>query len=205
MYDESDAAQDYAYEELAEEAVREFKSDIYVFALKRASPHVDRVREVLDEARKVEAVSPSAACLFAACAAELIYRKLLLEPLVSGVISNPTATALIAGAIVGEKMHRDLVAKLVKAAGIDLKTHKRAGSAEHMLHETQLIAAKRNKIIHEGELATLKDAERALGFADELLDGVFCAILAKANLRLRSPAEPRSPFHENLTIVPKAP
>lgn len=202
MYDENDAAADQAYEQLSDEIIDQFKSDLFHAALTNASRSVDLVRTVLQEAEKVRPASPSAAYVFAASATEIAFKKLLLEPLVSGVIHNEVATPFIASAILKQKSYRALVVRLVSVATkIKLEEYKRKGAAKDILSEANDVAERRNGIIHRAELASEQEADYALLVANELLNGVFAAVLRVFRLRMLKEGEQSARWQGDSTIV----
>ncbi|MCF8534166.1 MAG: hypothetical protein K9G48_14250 [Reyranella sp.] len=191
-YDVDDAL-DRLTERISDEAVAQFKGERAESALRNVSPAVLRVREVIAEANRVRAVSPSATVLFAATAVEICLKKLILEPFIAGLIHNEDAAPLITTALVGSHAlyrARQLAVELLKvAAGLDLEAHVRQGETLPFLSEAKALAGQRDAIAHRGEMATDKNAEHALLLADEMLNGVFAKLLWAFDLRMVRPDE----------------
>lgn len=176
------------HDEISEEAVRTFTRELAYKALKGLSPQVLKVKAVLDEAEAVRSVSPSATVLFAASAVEITLKKLILEPLIVGLIHNEGAAEFFTRALVGQhslKLARERVVELLeKVVGYDLKQYVRTGASISLLNETIALAKQRDGIVHRGDKATEADAAQALTLAAETLDGVFDTVLGYFDLRL---------------------
>jgi len=186
-YDADDAL-DRLRESISLEAVNYFKGELAGSALKQASSSIIRVREVIAEAERVRPVSSSATVLFTATAVEITLKKLILEPLIAGLIHNSSAAPLITTALVGNHaLHRarELAVGLLKeAADIDLKVHIRKGATGPFLNEMKALAAKRDGIIHRGEMKDDAEAANALLLADEMMNGVFARLAWTFDLRV---------------------
>lgn len=181
------------YDEVSEEAITQYKRELSFDALKKMSPDVARVHEVIAEAERVRSVSPAGTVLFSASAVEITLKKLILEPLVVGLIHNEEAAPLITRAIIGNHALRhakELAAKLLLvAAEFDLEAYKRNGATLAFMSEAQTLASQRDGIIHRGDRATDKNAEHALVLANEMLTGVFGEVLWSFDLRLVNPGD----------------
>lgn len=203
-YDADDAL-DRLTERISDEAVAQFKGERAESALRNVSPAVLRVREVIAEANRVRAVSPSATVLFAATAVEISLKKLILEPFIAGLIHNEDAAPLITAALVGNhalQRARQLAVELLKvAAGFNLEAHIRQGETLPFLSEAKALASQRDAIAHRGEMATDKNAEHALVLADEMLNGVFAKLLWAFDLRMVHPGEYSAAVVPSATII----
>ena len=188
MMDEDDARADDALSSMLDAEREHFKSELHHDALRGTSPAVLRIRRFIAESRKVMPVSPSGAYLLAASASEMCQRKLLFEPVLTGLIHSDFAVKVVVSAITrtsADRIHTMLASLLVPLVGIDLAQYQRAGATKPILAEAQDVAAKRNAIMHHGEVETTEAATIAIEIAEYLLDVVFEALLGKYMLRLR--------------------
>lgn len=206
---DADLALESLTERISEEAVDFFKAELSKGALLKLSPSVIRVREVIAEAERVRSVSPSATVLFSAVAVEITVKKLILEPLIAGLIHNQDAAPLITAALVGNHAlyrARDLMVKLTKvAANYDLATHTRPGGSKPLLDETKELASQRDFILHRGEMASEASAIRSLVLADAMLNGVFAKLLRAFDLQMSQPTAASSTAASPTLVITDAP
>lgn len=186
-HDYDSAQMDYDAK-VAEEAINEFKLELLQNYLIRTAGLVGRPRFMLDEASRLVLLSPTAAFLLAAICSEVCVKKLLLEPMVHGVINQEYAAKLVSELVLGGHgfdRFRELFHQILKTeSGIDLGVFRRLSCEKPILDEFRDIMKKRNGIAHRADTATEVEASHAIAVARELLDGVFPRLLDRFHLCL---------------------
>ncbi|OAI04948.1 hypothetical protein A1353_12245 [Methylomonas methanica] len=173
-YDESDAARDQMYEEIARElypdhkaqAITEFTSErlqsFYV-----ANPLVMRSAvDAIQEGRRLQANDHhSAALVFFVTAIELLLKATLLKPVVHGLVHSEGLAEIIVQQALGQagfdrysKLLTKLFAELVS---LDINTVARSNSPDTLLSECTTLQALRNRVIHQGATANASEADLA--------------------------------------------
>lgn len=175
-----DYQNEQALDELFREHTQEFKKELAHEALIQANEPVMRVRGVLDEALRVLPISPTAAFLLAAIGCEIVIRDLLFIPILSGLIHEKLAVAIVVKSF--RRMNRDeldspLTTLLKQLTFINLEETKRRPENKPILVEARTIAKTRNAISHNGDFANEADAKKAIAVASYLLNDTFQKLL----------------------------
>jgi hypothetical protein len=200
MSDDEDYAE-YRKEEALDEMLHyereQFKESLAQQALLRTHADVERVRRILDEARTVQPVSPTAAYLFAATVCEITIRKLLFAPVVAGLVHSDYAVNVVLKAT--ERFPRKQMDKglteLLKFAFLDLDTFSRQAGGPTVLKEAARVAEKRDQIMHHGDQADDEQSRFAMQVAHFLFAEVFPRLLSRYGLLIRDPSQPLPLLH----------
>jgi hypothetical protein len=189
-YDESDAAEDrqweYFYQQIAPQAIEEFVSD------RMTSYYLDH-RDVavagaglLSEAIQLQDTHPRAALVLAHAAAEVFLKNAILKPAFQGLVHDPNLADAVADVAVRQSGLERFAGFLAQYIGsftaIDLKTYCRSGSTTTLLLELSATQAKRNAVIHGGDLVDANEARFAIVVAEAVAEDVFGAVLVNRNL-----------------------
>jgi len=193
-YDESDYRYDEYMAELYEEhkgyAIEEFKAERLQSYYSANPALAEPAFRSLLEGRRLFATSATASTILAAVAAEYFVKRVLLHPIVHGLVNDDPTAALIAGLVVsqnGIERFRDLLfAVLDDVAGIALLKHRRDGATRPLWEELTELQKCRNGLVHRAEAATRDDAAFALAVAGELLEKVFPMVVISVGLHLHS-------------------
>lgn len=174
------------YNEHYEEAIKEFTTDrLQSYYLK----HPDMAKTaigMMEEASALSQKHPNAALLFATSAVEITIKRLLVKPIVNGLVHNE-AVADVIMAITPVQTGSDgfknlLFGVLKKVADVDLSTYKRAGSNRTLWDEWKQLQKERNDLIHDG-VQPSGDTLRVFELvAVEFLRVVFPKVLATLGL-----------------------
>jgi hypothetical protein len=184
--------QEEALDELFAEHTNEFKKELAFDALLKTETDVLVVRGVLEETAKVLPVSPTAAHLLAASACEMVIRKLLFVPVLTGLIHTDIAVTVVVQAtsrLQRDQLDKALTTLLSSLTFTNLAKTRRTRKGSLILTEAADIAKKRDAIVHHGERADAKTAEEAMKVADYLLNNVFAGLLHEHRLRMLAPGE----------------
>lgn len=192
-YNEFDAAQDAAYEALyeehKEEAISEFTAErLQSFYIENPSLAEPAVR-ALDEASKLFSSGHfTAAFIFAAIAAEVGLKFVLLKPVVYGLVHSDSAATLITElAVRHTQMDRfkTLLFQILDEHGnIDLHIFKRDGSTVTLWQEIRTVQDRRNSIVHSGGVVSQDQASQAIAIASSILKKIFPAVIKALDLHL---------------------
>lgn len=169
----------------------DFKEELAQNALLRTYSDVIQVRRILDEAKTVRHVSPTAAYLLAASACEITIRKLLFTPILSGLVHSEYGVNVVVSAasrLPRNQMDKAL-ASLLRFAFVDLDKITRQTGGPSILREAATVADKRDQIIHHGAQADKVSSRFALQVAHFLLNQVFTRLLTRYGLKLLEPDE----------------
>ena len=196
-YDENDAALDEFYDRISEElypehreqAIDEFVSEkMQSFYLN--NPYLLTVpQECYNHAVTLIEVSPRSALIMFATSIELFLKSALLKPVLYGMIHNENLAGAIVDATTNQsgfgRYNKLLTSLCYNAANIDLKKVVSSNN-KPILGEAEEIQNIRNRVIHQGYIATTKEAEsaRLLGF--EIIHKVVLPVLASLNLKIKN-------------------
>jgi hypothetical protein len=136
---------------------------------------------------------PQAALVFAVTAAELVWKKVLLEPIVFGLVHTEGLATFVTELTTKhtgmDRFKKLLTAILAEFGGVDLMAYKRSDSSKTLWQEICEIQKARNDLVHEGKSAP--DApDLALSVADTLMNVIFPRVTTKLGLHL----------HEKMTV-----
>lgn len=174
-------------EELYDEIVTDFTA-ARLQALYQEKPDiVIPAKTALDEARALLPQSPRAALILACTAAEVAFRRALLQPVVYGLVHTPSSAPLIAELAIGQKDEgflKVLCALLHQHGGVDLRVLKRADSNKPLWEEMKDSSKKRNQAVHAAADVQPDDAAVAIEVAAHLVEGVFPNVVSNLGLHL---------------------
>jgi hypothetical protein len=177
-----------------EDAVSEFQSErLKSYYLK----HPDLARSARDSLVYAQSLMPSfpqAALVFAVTAAELVWKKVLLEPIVFGLVHTEGLANLVTELTTQhtgmDRFKKLLAAILAEFGGVDIMEHKRDGSPKTLWVEINEIQKARNLLVHEGKNAPDATPALAISVAETLLNIIFPQVITKLGLH----------FHGNVTV-----
>ena len=179
---------DELYAEYKEVAIEEFKSErLQSFYL--ANPKIIQApSQALAEGKVLLKNHPRAAFVFAAIAIEVSLKKLILHPVVYGLVHIETVAGLITSLVMShvsiEKFKKLLFNILYEHVGVDLETLTRSSATKTLWKEANLIREKRNAVVHEAVLVTVDEAQESLEVATFVLESFFPKLLCKLGLIL---------------------
>lgn len=146
---------------------------------------------LLEEARTVRSLSPSAACVLATTSTELTLKEALLRPLIAGLIHHEAlaqhVSALALAHTTFNRFDSLLVQIIREFAGLDMKPdggQRRQKERDPLWKGIQDDRNARNRVVHEGVAATDAEANHAIATAHEVLDQVLAKVLTRLGLRL---------------------
>jgi hypothetical protein len=177
-----DAWREAAYDQMVEDILEDHQDEIIgqFVAHRMASYYVNHPSllspavAVLEEARKLKGVSPSACLVFAQATVEIAMRDAVLKPVVFGMLHNDDNTgSLIAELAVENKQFTKLLFSILETYGINLKEIKRAGSSISVWEEMTYIKKARNNTIHRGKMLSEQDSLLALKVAEAVVEKIF--------------------------------
>ena len=176
------------YAEYKEAAIEEFTGErLQSFYL--ADPKIIQApSQALAEGKSLLANYPRAAFIFASIAIEISLKKLILHPVVYGLVhSESTAvfiTKLVMSHVSIEKFKKLLFHVFNEHVGIDLETFTRSSATKMLWKEIDSIRKKRNAVLHEAVIVTSKAAQESLEVATFVLESLFPKLLDKLGLAL---------------------
>jgi hypothetical protein len=177
------------YEELAPHAINEFTAErlksYYLANRKLAQP----AHEALSFARSLATPFPRAAVVFGATTIEVTLKRVLLKPLIYGLVHNDALAEFIASLSIkhngGLDPFKDLLENILQQfAEIELETFKRDGSGVPIIKEMKDIQESRNKIIHSAATEFDGLAPLAIDVASTFLNIIFPRLLVRLGLRV---------------------
>jgi hypothetical protein len=143
----------------------------------------------LGEARRLEASSPSAACVLATTATELVLKEALLRPLVDGLVHHEALAKHVTDlALAHTRFDRfdPLLVQIVQEfAGINMKPvsgRKGKKMATPLWSGMRGDRVARNAVVHAGIPATAKQAAHAIHTASTMLDEVLGRVFTRLGL-----------------------
>lgn len=142
------------------------------------------------EANELKESHPSASVVFATSTIELFLKAALLKPVIYGLVHNEPLAEIIVKTALGQtgfNRYKKLLAKLfMEIAEIDINDINRIGSTKSLLIEAEDIQKIRNKIIHQGELVTVKNSYHAITVAEGILHNIVEEMLLALGLLINS-------------------
>jgi hypothetical protein len=200
---------DELFQEHYEEAVSEFTSErLKSFYLK----HPDLARPAWDSLLSAQSLMPSfpqAAIVFAVTAAELVWKKVLLEPIVFGLVHSEGLANFVTELATEHKgmgrFKKLLTAILTEFGGVDLMEYKRLDSPKTLWEEIGEIQKARNRLVHEGKNAPDGTAGLAISVAETLLNFIFPEVITKLGLHLHNKVTVCGSLHREdgrITVFP---
>ncbi len=205
-------AQDHAdelFKQHYDEAVSEFTSErLKSYYLK----HPDLAgppRESLVYAQSLMPSFPQAALVFVVTAAELVWKRVLLEPIVFGLVHTEGLASFVTELTTKhtgmDRFKKLLTAILTEFGGVDLMEYKRPDSSKTLWQEIGEIQKARNDLVHEGKNAPDGKPDLAISVAETLLNVIFPQVITKLGLHLHEKMTVCGSFHrENgrITVFP---
>lgn len=176
------------YAEYKEAAIEEFTSErLQSFYID--NPEIIQAPcQVLAEGKSLLAKHPRAAFIFAAIAIEVGLKKLILHPVVYGLVHSKSTADLITKIVMShvsiEKFKKLLFHILDEHVGVDLETFTRSNAKKTLWKEADLIKKKRNAVMHEAVIVTSDEAQESLEVATFILESLFPKLLGKLGLIL---------------------
>ncbi len=129
-----------------------------------------------------------AALLFATSAAEITIKRLLVTPMLNGLVHNETVADLVMGIMpreTGSEGFKTLLfGVLNKVAGVDLATYRRSGSNRTLWDEWKQLQRERNNLIHDGTAPSAETLTFFDSVAAEFLNVIFPKVLRKLGLEV---------------------
>jgi hypothetical protein len=190
-------AQDHAdelFKEHYDEAVSEFTSERLKSYYLKHPDLAGQAREALLYAQSLMPHFPQAALVFAVTAAELVWKKVLLEPIVFGLVHTEGLATFVTELTTThtgmDRFKKLLTAILTEFGGVDLMEYKRLDSSKTLWQEIGEIQKARNDLVHEGRNAPNSTPDLAIAVAARLLNDIFPQVMTKLGLHL----------HEKMTV-----
>lgn len=176
-----DALEEEAYARMVDDVISAHKDDIISdFVSERMksyylnNPHLTAPAEAaIEEAYKLIDVSPTASLVFSSSAIEITLRDVLLKPIAAGMVHDEDTGPLIADLVIEHRHFTKLLFNILENYGLNLKQDTRPGSGKNLWSEMEEIKTLRNKILHQGEKATLEMATLSLEISVALLHRLF--------------------------------
>ena len=172
-----DAWQEEAYDQMAREILESHHEEIIdEFVAERMKSYYQdnpdltiATETVLNEAKYLLNVSPTASLVFSRSAIDLALREVLLKPIAFGMIHDANTGSLMVELAVGNQQFSKLLFRVLQDYGVDLRTVVRNTGSNTLWAEIKEIANIRNQILHRGQTASKEQAERSLEIASILL------------------------------------
>jgi len=185
---------DELFQEHYEDAVSAFQSERLTSYYVKNPGLARPARDLLVYAQSLMPSFPQAALVFAVTAAELVWKKVLLEPIVFGLVHTEGLANLVTELTLNHtgmgRFKFLLTGILSEFGGVDLMKYKRDGSPNTLWEEISAIQKARNGLIHEGKQAPDGTPALAISVAEALLNIIFPQVITKLGLHL----------HENQTV-----
>ena len=172
-----DAWQEEAYDQMAREILESHREEIIdEFVAERMKSYYQdnpdltiATETVLNEAKYLLNVSPTASLVFSRSAIDLALREVLLKPIAFGMVHDANTASLMVELAVGNQQFSKLLFRVLQDYGVDLRTVVRDTGSNTLWAEIKEIANIRNQILHRGQTASKEQAERSLKIASILL------------------------------------
>jgi hypothetical protein len=180
-----DAAISDYNDQIALEAIKDFKYESLQKYLLATSALLQKSKNMAEEASRFLHQSATGCHLMASISCEISVKRLLLEPMVHGLISQSYAASLVSELVIGrnpvDRFSRLFLRLLAEEGGIDLLTFRRGGNTNTnpLWEELKLIFRRRNEIAHGAEMVSRNEARHALEVAEVLLNKIFPEVLDK--------------------------
>jgi hypothetical protein len=181
-----DELSDELYPEHREQAITEFTEGCfrrYYLAHPETSVAAERL---LTEARALLPAHSSAALVFATAAIEVGLRDAILRPLLSGYVHTDSVADLLVKEVTDRLAHdklKKLIEPLLKTfMNLDLSSFKRPESSELLWEEVRKAQLRRNRVVHDGVLASETDCVKAANVATYILETIFPSLVESLGL-----------------------
>lgn len=176
------------YRQHYDDAVKEFTAErLQSYYLK----HPDMAKTaigMLEEASALQTKHPNAALLFAASAVEITIKRLLVKPIVNGLIHNAAVAEVVMALTptqTGSEIFKNLLFSILNKVGaVDLTAYKRVGSNRTLWDEWKQLQKARNDLIHDGVPPSSEILAIFHPIAVEFLNVVFPKVLAGLGLKV---------------------
>jgi hypothetical protein len=192
-YDEHDAAMDDFYDRMSEELYPEHKEQAidefieermhsyYLQAPNLIQPPID----CYNHANNLLEISPQCALVMYTTAIELFLKSVLLKPVLFGMIHNKNIANLIVDSTTsqsGFSRYNKLLSTLcLHAAGTKLEDIK-GMNGKPILVEAEEVQKIRNRVVHQGYMASVEEMGKARNIASLILTEVVEPVLNNMNL-----------------------
>jgi len=192
---EQEAEMEEFYNRMSEELYPEHKEQaIDEFIEERMQSYYllnpDVIKAPLDcyhHANEIMRVSPSCALVMYTTSIELFLKSVLLKPVLYGIIHNENIADMIVNVSTGQSgfsRYNKLLTKLCYHAA-DIKLNEIAGmEGKPILNEAEEVQTIRNRVVHQGYMATVEEMGKSKNIATLMLDEVVEPVLNKMNLIL---------------------
>lgn len=176
------------YAEYKEAAIEEFTSERLQSFYIDNPEIIQAPSQALAEGKSLLKNHPRAALIFAAIATEVGLKKLILHPVVYGLVHSKSTADLITNLVMShvsiEKFKKLLFHILNEHVSVDLKTFTRSNEKKTLWKEADSIRKKRNAVLHEAVIVTSDEAQESLEVATFVLESLFPKLLDKLGLVL---------------------
>ena len=144
--------------------------------------------QALDEGKLLLANHLRAAFIFAAIVIEVSLKKLILHPVVYGLVQSESTAVFITNLVMShvsiEKFKKLLFHIFNENVRIDLEIFKRNSATKTLWQEINSIREKRNAVVHEAVIVTSDEAQESLEVATFVLESLVPKLLDKLELIL---------------------
>ena len=174
------------YAEHKEQAIEEFRSERLQSFYANNPAIATSPSQALAEAESLLLEHPRAGFLLAAIASEVTLKKVILHPVVYGLVNSKSTADLITSLAMGyaqlERLKKLLSLILQQYAGMDLERFKRTGAKKTLWEESESIRKKRNAVVHEAENVTQIEAQLSLEVATFLTKELVPQLLKRLGM-----------------------
>ena len=121
-------------------------------------------------------LSSRASLVLATTAIEVGLKRIILEPVVYGLVHDESIAGLITDLVVSARQsdYRKLLLRiLADHGGVDLETFKREDGQKDLWEEIKDIQKRRNEIIHRAEATSEENASLAVAVATTIIEELF--------------------------------
>ena len=179
---------DELYAEHKEVAIEEFTSERLQSFYLNHPEIVQAPSQALAEGKSLLTNHPRAAFILAAIAIEVSLKKLILHPVVYGLVHSESTAGLITKLVMGHvsigRFKKLLFHILDEHVGVDLETFARSSASKTLWKEADSIRDKRNAVVHEAVTVSSDEAQEALEVATYVLESLFPVLLVRLGLVL---------------------
>ncbi|MBE3705320.1 hypothetical protein HJ207_22835 [Vibrio parahaemolyticus] len=176
-------------EEFKDRAVEEFTAERLRSYYVDNDSLLDNAIKALDEAKKVESLSPTSAVLMAAISLETSFKIGLLKPIVFGFVHSEAVAESISNTVIkqtGIDRFKALLVTLLKdISHIDIAKYCRAGKTVALWDERGQVQTLRNAISHRGTLNSSQESQFAIEVAEAVLTDLIPQILGSLGLKIQ--------------------
>lgn len=188
-YYEQEAAKDEFIEEISNQAIREFSNDL-LRSFYEKNPNIMRPAvEALQEGKELYALKHySASLVFFMTSIELLLKVTVLKPVVYGLVHHEALADIIVQQVLGQTgfdRYEKLLGALISTfTNLELKKISRDESSDALFKECKDLQAIRSKIIHQGNVCTEHDAEKARKVAVAVFEMIVLPMIGALNLQV---------------------